>query len=154
MRLFVSVLLLSFGLVGTAIACPQPQQAVQSFSYTGDFLWQPRTHNVTAGGDVNLERCRLAPTTMRGFVIAQPDFSFQLNGMSGYDLAIDVSEANCDTVLLVRDARGNWIFDDDSGSGLNAYIRLSRPGNGRVDVWVGTYDRSLCDARLRVETWR
>jgi hypothetical protein len=36
---------------------------------------------------------------------------------------------------------------------MDPQISLTRPSNGWLDVWVGTYDASNCDAVLTLETF-
>jgi hypothetical protein len=69
-----------------------------------------------------------------------------LSGMQSYGrLEIEVN-SSCDTTLLVRDAYGQWHFDDDSGGNLTPELNLRNMAglNGRIDVWVGTYGNATC----------
>ena len=49
----------------------------------------------------------------------------------------------------------NSIYDDDDNTNSpgDPRISLTRPANGRIDIWVGTYDGSVCDATLNLETF-
>jgi hypothetical protein len=71
-------------------------------------------------------------------------------------LEIEVNSPGCDTTLLVRDAFGQWHFDDDGLGNLQPLLNLrdTRALNGRVDVWVGTYGNQSCQASVEFETWR
>ena len=87
---------------------------------------------------------------------SKPDFSFYTSGMSGYGrLEIEVTQAACDTILLVNSANASWFYDDDSAGYPNPRINLYGTANtqGRIDVWVGTYGTSNCSATLEMETW-
>jgi hypothetical protein len=78
-----------------------------------------------------------------------------LSGMQSYGrLEIEVN-SSCDTTLLVRDAYGQWYFDDDSGGNLTPELNLRNMAglNGRIDVWVGTYGNATCPASVEFETW-
>lgn len=57
-----------------------------------------------------------------------------------------------DSVLLINTGSASWYYNNDNGN-LDPKIRLTRPANGRIDVWMGTYDGEYCNARLRLETF-
>lgn len=123
-------------------------------------MWSPDRYTVSAGGDTHLSTCTShnLPGDF-GYFDAEPTFTFNLSGLSGYDrLEIETRKngrSNCDTVLMVRDSFGNWYFDDDSGSNTFSEINISPTSlaEGRVDVWVGTYGSSSCTVTLEMETW-
>jgi hypothetical protein len=75
--------------------------------------------------------------------------------MDHYPLEIRV-EAPCDSVLLVNAANGDWYYNDDGPYGHNPQINLrgSATLNGRVDIWVGSYDGQSCFGDLILETER
>ena len=157
MKKFVLALVLSF--VGTITsACPDyTLWGREVYETTARELYTPRSLSVVAGGDINLERCRIRANNwsgpMPGWVIREPDFTVTIYGLSGYQLEFR-TESNCDSVLLINTAAGNWYFDDDDNGYGDAKIRLTRPaGDGIYDVWIGTYDGSSCDARLILETF-
>lgn len=139
-----------------AAACPNYDlPAVAAYRASGDELYTQRSFPVTAGGDYDLSRCRnVRPQTDRGrgFVTANPDFSFELSGMGRYQLVISVI-SQCDSVLLINTGSASWYYDDDDNGNLDAKISLTRPANGRVDIWVGTQNGSACDATLYLETF-
>lgn len=104
--------------------------------------------SVIAGGSVNLftDDCG---TGGHGHVAEAPDFTLQYDGHnSGAALVISV-EAQCDTVLLVNDPGTGWSFNDDHVS-LDPQITYEGAGNGRYDIWVGTYGDAQCEASMRV----
>jgi hypothetical protein len=75
-----------------------------------------------------------------------------LSGMQSYGrLEIEVN-SSCDTTLLVRDAYGQWYFDDDRGGNLTPELNLRNMAalNGRIDVWVGTYGNADLSGERRV----
>lgn len=135
-----------------ALACPDYDQYGATYTLTGQQLYTPQDYSVIAGGDNSLTDCGFANT---GYVISAPDFSFNLSGMGGYDrLEIEVTAADCDTVLLVNSADATWFFDDDT-NGNRPLVNLYGTSNteGWVDVWVGTYGSATCAATLQMETW-
>ncbi len=153
MRTILSAFLVLISLTAAASACPTITQGRQSFSVTGQYLYSPRSYGVIAGGGQNLRNCGFNHS---GYVISQPDFSFYTSGMAPYGrLEIEVTQAACDTVLLVNSANASWFFDDDSRGNLQPRINLYGTSNtqGRIDVWVGTYGPSTCSATLEMETW-
>ncbi len=152
--LIVSIVFLCLS-TALAFACPDYSLYGDTYELSGDQLYTERTFTVTAGGDNSIANCRnVRPGTDRGrgYVTTRPDFTFNLSRMSGYRLVIQII-SSCDTVLLVNTASVNWYYDDDDGAGANGLITLTRPANGWLDVWVGTYDGSYCNARLSLETF-
>lgn len=142
---------------GAAAACPNPNlpDTYGTYQATGDQLFQARTFALQAGGDQRIPNCpNVQPRTDRGdgYVTSAPDYSFTLSGMSRYQLVISVVSA-CDAVLLINTGSVSWYYDDDDNGNGDPRITLTRPANGRIDVWVGTYDGSLCDAQLTLETF-
>ena len=76
--------------------------------------------------------------------------------MEGYGrLEIEVTSASCDTTLLVNTPNTTWYFDDDSRGNLQPELNIPSSGalNGRLDLWVGTYNGSSCPATVELETW-
>ena len=72
--------------------------------------------------------------------------------MGRYKLAISVV-SRCDAALLINTGSVNWFYDDDDNGNLDPRIVLTRPSNGIIDIWVGTYDGDYCDAVLSMETF-
>ncbi len=134
-----------------AMACPDPLAvpAVQQ-ALTGRDLWSPDVFHLGAGGDRPLWPCGFG---RQGFVRTAPDVGLLLTGMARYDRLHLRANARCDTVLLLRDPRGRWFFDDDSGTGRTASLSLDDPQDGSYRVWVGTYRPGGCAARLTLETF-
>jgi len=147
----------AFGLIAmttAAAACPTFSQTGASYTYTGDQLYTPQSFGVVAGGQNNIRNCGLPGVNRTGWVTSAPDFTFYLSGMDPYYLVADVV-SQCDAVLLVNTANATWMFDDDSNGNLDPRLEIygSQNLNGRVDVWVGTYNNTYCDATLNMETW-
>lgn len=142
-----------FGLAADAEACPSYNESGATYYYTGADLYSARAFEVVAGGDYAIPICaNVQPLTDRGpgYVARAPDFSFNLSGMEPYALVIS-AQGRCDTVLLINTGAVNWYYDDDDGQ--DARISLTRPSNGWLDVWVGTYGPENCGAILTLETF-
>lgn len=134
-----------------ALSCPDATLQGIPVTTTGDALSGPDTFETTASGSGDLGACGLPGV---GFAEAAPNFTLFLSGMRRFgQLEIQVGSA-CDTTLLVRDAFGVWHFDDDSRGGLSPRLNLTDTAGleGRVDVWVGTFDGSQCPARVEFRT--
>ena len=144
------------GTAGSALACPDFNAAPQvSYQASGQQLYTPRAFDVVAGGDNYIWDCpnvRPGTDTGAGYFPTAPDFSFQLSNMNPYRLELRVV-SECDAALLINTASANWYYDDDDNGNLDPKITLTRPANGRVDIWIGTYDGEFCNARLELETF-
>lgn len=136
----------------TANACPTFEQMGQTYTMTGDQLYSPHSLTLQAGGSTDISGCNVGGV---GFANAVPHLSIGLSGMEAYGrLEIEV-DAQCDTTLLVNTPTAQWVFDDDSGGNFQPLLNLpsSAALNGRLDIWVGTYNGSACDATIELETW-
>ena len=49
-------------------------------------------------------------------------------------------ESSIDTTLVIEGPRGEMHCDDDSGLGMDAYVRFSDPTSGTYNIWIGVYD--------------
>ncbi len=142
---------------GAAAACPDASAWGAQATYSGSDLYSPRALDVVAGGDRNLKKCAINWRNWNGrpsgHVTSAPDFSITVNNLGGYEIEFRVL-SECDAVLAVNTAAGNWYFDDDDNGNIDPKIRFTNPaGGGIYDVWIGTYDGSLCNARLIIETF-
>ncbi len=146
------------GFAGAAAACPNYNiQAAAQYSASGGQLRQPQFFSVVAGGDNYIWNCPgINPQSDRGagYFSSQPDFRFNLSGMGGLKLEISVV-SDCDAALLINTGTATWYYDDDDNrrSQLDPSIMLTRPANGLIDIWIGTYDGEYCNAQLRMETF-
>ena len=157
--MFKSLVLAGFatlGWAGAAIACPNYDAApAEAYRTTGQELYAPRSFDVVAGGENYIWNCsniRPGTDTGAGYFPTAPDFSFQLSSMAPYQLVLSLI-SECDAALLVNTASTNWYYDDDDNGNLDPKIVLTRPIDGRIDVWVGTYDGEYCGAELTLETF-
>ncbi|MEO1639764.1 MAG: hypothetical protein AAFU41_11020 [Pseudomonadota bacterium] len=156
LRVFLLTIVSVLGLTIAAQACPDfnlaPQAAYQA---TGKQLYSPRGFDVIAGGNNYVWDCRNVQPgtdTGAGYFPSAPDFSFSLSGMGAYQLVVSVV-SECDAALLINTASANWYYDDDDNGNLDPRIVLTRPADGRIDVWIGTYDGEYCNAQLQLETF-
>lgn len=136
----------------TVAACPSFAQPGDLYAVTGDELYSPTSLTVQAGGTLDIAGCNVGGI---GFVNEVPHISVVLSGMEGYGrLEIEV-DAQCDTTLLVNTPTAQWVFDDDSRGNFQPLLNLpsSDALNGRLDIWVGTYNGSACSATVELETW-
>lgn len=126
-------------------ACPDPMLDGSPLSLTAADLTAGHVEAMLAGGDVDLANCADLPGF--GNVITNPDYDLDIDGLAeNGQFTIGVT-SECDTILLVNDAAGEWHYSDDENSSHNPELKLSA-GNGRYDVWVGTYGTEICDAEL------
>lgn len=142
---------LSLAAAAAAQACPDYRMGGDvDYGYTGDILTHAREYSVQVGTDYALASCGIQ---YPGYVSAAPTMSFRLARMDHYPLEIRV-EAPCDSVLLVNAADGSWHYNDDGPYGHNPEINLRGSAllNGRVDIWVGSYDGQTCYGDLILET--
>jgi len=100
------------------------------------FQPDPHTVNVTAGGEYNAYQI---PGCV-GSVSRAPDYRVNFTaGSAGLPLVFSV-QSDADTTLVINDAEGNWVCDDDGGNeGLNPAVTFANPISGQYDIWVGSY---------------
>lgn len=105
--------------------------------------FQPDPHSVaiSAGGPYNAYQI---PECV-GFIATAPDYRVNFTaGDAGLPLIFSV-QSEADTTLVINDAQGNWVCNDDS-DGLNPVVRFDAPASGQYDVWVGTYSEGELQA--------
>lgn len=157
MKKILTAALIWAGLAGAAAACPNYELgAGEAYDASGRQLYEQRRFSVIAGGDNYIWDCKyIRPGTDQGagYFPSAPDFRFFLSDMGPYKLEISVI-SDCDAALLINTASGNWYYDDDDNGNLDPKIVLTRPANGQIDIWIGTYDGEYCDAALYMETFR
>ena len=142
-------------LPGAALACPDYDLAArENYHVQAEWMREPLGFYVIAGGRFNLADCpdvTLADEAP-GFFEDGPDFSFQLSGLAGRRLILSV-RSECDAALLINTASGSWLYDDDGNpeSEGDPRIVLTRPADGRLDLWVGSHEAQGCRARLTLQ---
>ncbi len=149
MRSIICAILILVGMGSIASACPSWNYTGQTYTFSGQQLSQPRNFSVVAGGQNALLSCGFQNA---GYVTTPPDFSFGLNGLAASGVTFSVV-SGCDAVLLVNTATTTWFFDDDSNGNLDPRLTISggQHLNGRVDVWVGSYNGQYCNATLTLQ---
>jgi hypothetical protein len=100
------------------------------------FQPDPHTVNASAGGSYNAYQI---PGCV-GWISRAPDYRVNWTAGSGSLPLVFSVQSDADTTLVINDASGNWVCDDDSGNnGLNPAITFANPTSGQYDVWVGTF---------------
>jgi hypothetical protein len=114
------------------------------------FQPDPHTLAIAAGGAIDASV--LGQPGCVGYIAQAPDYRVNWTAGSGSLPLIFSVAADADTTLVINDAEGNWLCDDDSGNaGLNPSVTITAPASGQYDVWVGTYrEGELQDSTLNV----
>jgi len=106
------------------------------------FQPDPHTVNLQAGGDYNA----YAIPGCVGWITRAPDYRLNWTAGDGSLPLVFSVESAADTTLVINDAGGNWVCDDDSGNnGLNPAITIANPSSGQYDVWVGTFSEGVLE---------
>ncbi|MFO8232745.1 MAG: hypothetical protein R6U20_08770 [Longimonas sp.] len=134
---FILVGIILFALSALPAQAQQPNwratPTYDTISLSSGFSPDPQSHSVRAGGStaIPFQGCS-------GYIhMDAPDMD--LNYQSGsYPLSIEV-QSDVDVTLLVYTPDGEWLCDDDSGSGTNARLEFDAPQSGNYNIWVGTY---------------
>lgn len=101
------------------------------------FTPDPHTKDISAGGGFNA--ASLSPGCT-GWIAAEPDYRVNWTAGSGSLPLVFSVQSDADTTLVINDAAGNWVCDDDGGNNnLNPAITFTNPASGQYDVWVGTF---------------
>jgi hypothetical protein len=114
------------------------------------FTPDPHTQAIAAGGELDASGFGLPGCI--GWIARAPDFRVNWTAGSGQLPLIFSVDSNSDTTLVINDAQGNWVCDDDGGNeDLNPSITFTNPPSGQYDVWVGTYSQGgLQESTLHV----
>jgi hypothetical protein len=117
---------------------------------TSGFQPDPHTVAISAGGAI--DAAVLGQPGCVGYIAQAPDYRVNWTAGSGSLPLIFSVASDADTTLVINDAEGNWLCDDDGGNaGLNPSITITAPAPGQFDVWVGTYSEGeLQDSTLNV----
>lgn len=129
--------------------CPNPNIVGPSLTLAGAQLLQPQAYMATVGGPHDVSNC--PGLDALGSVTEAPSFTLYLSQMDGYMLTTDIV-SDCDATLLLRDAFGQWHFNDDT-NGFQPQLALNGSAlNGRVDIWVGGFAGSACQGSITFRT--
>ena len=105
------------------------------------FTPDPHRVAIQAGGDIDASVVGCA-----GWIARAPDYRVNWTGGSSLPLVFSVA-SDSDTTLVINDAQGNWVCDDDGGNnGFNPAITFNNPPSGQYDIWVGTYSQGPLQA--------
>ncbi|RUO31126.1 S1 family peptidase [Aliidiomarina soli] len=104
------------------------------------FLPDPHSIEVVAGGNVDISET-IDGSGCTGFAAANPDvrmhFSGSTAGLKAYFVADNPIE---DATIVINTPDGSWHCNDDAhGSTLNPMLDLATSGEGRYDIWIGSY---------------
>lgn len=138
--------------IATAQTCPDASQFGSNIEPLPMDLSSVLEVAGTAGGTLNLAGCTEIPGN--GYITVAPNFEMDMVGytQSPKDLMFSVL-ADCDTVLLVRDALGEWRFSDDEDEGMNPRMIVPLTKDGIIDIWLGSYEAKACPATLQFQTF-
>jgi hypothetical protein len=142
MRVFGLAILAACLAAAPAVAQQRPDPSLDpnygSTALASGFEPDPFRVQLDAGGGFDASQMGVAGCV--GFVAGPPDYRIRWTaGQNKLPLVFSVN-ADTDTTLVINDASGNWICDDDSGNGgLNPSITIADPASGQYDVWVGTF---------------
>jgi hypothetical protein len=116
---------------------PALEPAFGTVNLNAGFTPDPHTMGISAGGSYDASGLAASCT---GWIAQAPDYRVNWTaGSSGLPLLFSV-DAEADTTLVINDAQGNWVCDDDGGANnLNPAITFTAPASGQYDVWVGTF---------------
>lgn len=107
--------------------------AYGSVDLAAGFIPDPHTVAIAAGGGFDASQI---PGCV-GWIATAPDFRVNWTAGAQLPLTFHVT-SDSDTTLVINDAEGNWVCNDDA-DGLNPAISFENAPSGQYDVWVGTY---------------
>lgn len=112
--------------------------AYGSVDLTSGFEPDPHTQAIAAGGSIDASV--IGQPGCVGWIARAPDYRLNWTAGSGELPLVFSVNSEADTTLVINDAHGNWVCDDDGGNeGLNPAITFAAPASGQYDIWVGTY---------------
>ena len=149
-KTFLAAVVVLTPALAAADTCPSFANSGAELTLSSDDVWVPQSTDLIAGGDLDLSACADVPGY--GHVIENPDFTLQYDALThGRALEFRVV-GECDTVLLINSAIGEWHFNDDDDE-LNPRINLADAPSGQYDIWVGTLGEEYCGAALEIESF-
>ncbi len=117
---------------------PGLDPAYGAVNLVSGFQPDPHTQDIAAGG--GFDASTLGAPGCVGWIATAPDYRVNWTAGSGALPLVFSVQSDADTTLVINDAGGNWICDDDGGNnGLNPAITIANPPSGQYDIWVGTF---------------
>ena len=102
--------------------------------------FQPDPHTVAISAGGGIDASVIGQPGCIGWIARAPDYRVNWTAGSGSLPLIFSVQSESDTTLIINDAQGNWVCDDDGGNeGLNPAITFTAPASGQYDIWVGTF---------------
>jgi serine protease Do len=105
-------------------------------SLAAGFTPDPHTVEMPSGGEVDVSYLGSGCT---GYAAIAPDYRLNWTGDTDELRIFFAAEDGSDTTLLINQADGTWLCDDDSDFGLDPLIAIENPAPGQYDIWVGSY---------------
>lgn len=108
------------------------------YTIGGTTTGEPFTRTIVAGGSNNVSTLG---NECVGHAASQPDFLLTVTDPTGpLSLQFSAEDSSDDAVLVIHDPAGNWLCNDDAGSGsLDPALRLGQTEPGDYRIWVGSY---------------
>lgn len=129
-----------------AAICPNPNLVGPSLTVTGPQLVAPQAYVAQIGGNHSIDGC--PGITGYGMAYEAPSFTLYMSQMDGYQFTAETT-SDCDPTMIMRDAYGQWHFNDDGPNGVQPQIVLNGAQlNGRVDIWVGSFSGAACQGTV------
>jgi len=126
-----------------ALALAATPALAQDYSLDPTFGWlnlmtgyvpDPAVIPLIAGGDI--DAASLGGECL-GYIANAPDFRLTYEAGTDFPLIISAM-SDTDLTLVVNDAAGNWLCNDDT-DGFNPVVYIEGPASGQYDIWVGVY---------------
>lgn len=132
--------------VPVPVICPNPALVGPSLTLTGQQLLAPQAYVAQVGGTHDVALC--PGLNAFGMADESPSFTLNLSQMTGMQFVAEVN-SGCDPTLLLRDAFGQWHFNDDGPNGVQPRLDVAGQSlNGRVDIWVGSWSGEACSGTI------
>lgn len=125
---------------------PALEATYGSINLRRGFRPDPRRVRLIAGGTIDASR--VGPGCA-GNIARAPDYQVSYTAGRGRPLIFRAVSSD-DPTLVINDANGNWVCNDDSNNSLNAEVVFQRPSSGVYDVWVGSFGNQTHQAELHI----
>jgi hypothetical protein len=133
-----------------AAICPNPDIVGPSLTLVGAQLLQPQAYVAQVGGQHEVAGC--PGIDGWGYANEAPGFTLFLSQMDGFTFTAETT-SDCDPTMIIRDALGQWHFNDDGPNGVQPQVQLNGASlNGRVDIWVGSFGGDSCEGTIVFRT--